>query len=375
LQVRTIDEALKLTPQCGLPQQNFVCADRSGRIAWSIIGMIPRRIGPGKRGAIAAREAGRWDGFLPPDEYPRLLDPACGCLWTANNRVVGGAAFAKIGNAGMDTGLRAGQIRDRLLALDQATEADMLKVQLDDEARSYRKWQQLFLNEVPYVAANPRRYELRRLVETWDGHASAESAGYRIVNAFRFEVRRLILEPIREEINRKGVFGPSSPTVLPQDEGILWALVTARPLHVLSPRYASWPELFQTAADNVTRLLQAEGRPFEQCAWGLANATLVKHPLSDAVPLLGRWLDLPPAALPGARMDLPRITSPGHGASQRFVVSPGKEELGLFHMPGGQSGHPLSPHYHDGHADWEQGKPTPFLPGAKVHEMVLSPKR
>ena len=32
-------------------------------------------------------------------------------------------------------------------------------------------------------------------------------------------------------------------------------------------------------------------------------------------------------------------------------------------MPGGQSGHPLSPHYADGHAAWAKGEPTPFLPG------------
>src|SRR5262249_44659050 len=42
---RTIEDALKVTPHCGLPHQNFVCADRTGRIAWTIIGMIPRRRG------------------------------------------------------------------------------------------------------------------------------------------------------------------------------------------------------------------------------------------------------------------------------------------------------------------------------------------
>jgi penicillin amidase len=56
-----------------------------------------------------------------------------------------------------------------------------------------------------------------------------------------------------------------------------------------------------------------------------------------------------------------------------MVVSPGKEALGLFHMPGGQSGHPLSPHYRDGHAAWVRGEATPFLPGAAVHVLTLVP--
>jgi penicillin amidase len=59
---------------------------------------------------------------------------------------------------------------------------------------------------------------------------------------------------------------------------------------------------------------------------------------------------------------------PGFGASDRFVVAPGQENTGVFHMPTGQSGHPLSPYYNLGHDDWMSGKPTPFVPGeAKWH--------
>lgn len=64
-----------------------------------------------------------------------------------------------------------------------------------------------------------------------------------------------------------------------------------------------------------------------------------------------------------------------YGASQRMAVSPGREAEGYFHMPCGQSGHPLSPHYRDGHGAWMTGKPTPFLPGAAVHTFRLEPLR
>jgi penicillin amidase len=87
---------------------------------------------------------------------------------------------------------------------------------------------------------------------------------------------------------------------------------------------------------------------------------------------LGRWLDLPADRLPGDS-NMPRFQSPGAGASERMVVSPGREAEGLFEMPGGQSGHPLSPHYGDGHAAWVKGEPTPFLPGPAVHVLTLTP--
>ena len=54
-----------------------------------------------------------------------------------------------------------------------------------------------------------------------------------------------------------------------------------------------------------------------------------------------------------------------------MAVTPGRESEGYFHMPCGQSGHPLSPHYRDGHEAWASGKPTPFLPGPAVNTLIL----
>jgi penicillin amidase len=42
-------------------------------------------------------------------------------------------------------------------------------------------------------------------------------------------------------------------------------------------------------------------------------------------------------------------------------------------MPGGQSGHPLSPYFRAGHEAWARGEPTPFLPGKTEHTLTLTP--
>jgi penicillin amidase len=67
------------------------------------------------------------------------------------------------------------------------------------------------------------------------------------------------------------------------------------------------------------------------------------------------------------------VQTPTHGASERFVVSPGREDEGIFHMPGGQSGHPRSPFYRAGHEAWVKGEATPFLPGPAQHTLTLTP--
>lgn len=90
---------------------------------------------------------------------------------------------------------------------------------------------------------------------------------------------------------------------------------------------------------------------------------------------LGRFLDIRPTPLPGGWSDVPRIQRPDYGASERLVVAPGREGAGIFQMPCGQSGHPLSPHYADGHAAWVEGHPTPLLPGPDLATLTLVPDR
>jgi penicillin amidase len=82
---------------------------------------------------------------------------------------------------------------------------------------------------------------------------------------------------------------------------------------------------------------------------------------------------MPELPLPGDN-HMPRVQSPAGGASQRMVVSPGEEEKGIYHQPGGQSGHPLSPYYRLGYEDWVYGKASPLLPGSSEHQLKLTPK-
>ena len=56
-----------------------------------------------------------------------------------------------------------------------------------------------------------------------------------------------------------------------------------------------------------------------------------------------------------------------------MVVTPGREDEGILHMPGGQSGHPLSAFWSAGHDAWVEGRPLPFLPGRAVHTLRLLP--
>ena len=142
-------------------------------------------------------------------------------------------------------------------------------------------------------------------------------------------------------------------------------------MHLLHPRFAGWQDFLLAAADAATGECGPDA--LEACTWGDVNVLSMRHPLGRAVPLLGTWLDMPARSLPGDT-HMPRVQAPAMGASQRFAVIPGREASGYFHMPGGQSGHPMSPFYDAGHRAWVKGEPAPFLPGQERHRLVLKPR-
>jgi len=87
---------------------------------------------------------------------------------------------------------------------------------------------------------------------------------------------------------------------------------------------------------------------------------------------VGRWLDMPLQPLPGD-LYTPNMHWNASASSERMIVSPGREQEGIMHMPTGQSGHPLSPFYSNSHPAWVNGEPTPFLPGPAVYTLRLNP--
>jgi penicillin amidase len=369
-----LDEALRIAATAGIPAQNFVCADASGRIGWTIIGAIPRRVGyDGRTPTSWADGSRRWDGWLRPEEYPRIVDPPDGRLWTANARTVGGDDLAKIGYGGYDLGARAQQIRDDLRSLTWISETDMLRVQLDDRALFLTPWRGVMASILRPLGTRPSgtpRAWAKKQAEAWRGWASVDSVSYRLVRAFRRAVMDETLSPFFAACARADP--RFDPELLHQLEGPVARLVTERPAHLLNPRYRSWNELIVAGIDRAVASLRAVGPDLDNRTWGERNTVRIRHPLSQVLPSLSRFLDMPPEPLPGDS-NMPRFQGPSEGASERLVVSPGREENGIFHMPGGQSGHPLSPFYRAGHQAWARGEATPFLPGPTIHRLRLSP--
>jgi penicillin amidase len=384
LSARTVDEALRVADHTAIPAQNMLVGDRDGGIAWRLLGPVPRRAD-----ACLATPAGlaKDTGAAIPNLFngastcpPWPLETSAGVsvdgtgvdrLWTANSRVVDGELLGRIGDGGYTLGARAKQIRDGLMGKTHFDERDLLAIQLDDRAILLERWWRL-LREQPTQADTPALHALADAAAEWQGRAGIDSVGFRLVRAWRLAVHDRIAAGLAAPA-RAALEDGFEPPSIPQLEGVAWPLVTRQPAHLLPPRFDSWQALFEDAAVEVRDELSAQG-PLAQRNWGERNTANICHPLSRALPAFARsLLCMPAEPLPGDA-NMPRVQGPDFGASERMVVSPGHEADGIIHMPGGQSGHPMSPFWGAGHDDWVHGRPTPFLPGEAVHEMQLSPQ-
>ena len=282
-------------------------------------------------------------------------------------------ALAQVGDGGYALGARARQIRDDLFAKQHVDERDLLAIQLDDRAVFLQRWwTQLRLEAAR--ARTPALGELAAAARTWQGRASADSVSYRIVRAWRLAVHARLLD---------GLTAPAQAALgdefvmpdLPQFEGVAWPLVMQRPANLLPRRFARLERVVRgrrigsarrarqaTAARSSAPGANATPRASAiRCRWHCPrsrNACCACRPT--------RW-----PATATCRASSRRISARPSAWSCRRATKP----TGFIHMPGGQSGNPLSPYWGAGHEDWVHGRPTPFLPGKPEHTLRLTPAR
>jgi penicillin amidase len=369
MEVESVEAGIDAARTFGMPSQNIVMADRGGHIGWIISGYLPRRRGfEGLRPRSWAGGDVGWDGALDEAQRPTLLDPAAGVIYTANNRTIGDESSRLIGHA-WASGYRAFRIAELLAGRSTFSERDLLAIQLDTRTIVFDLYRDLIL-EAARGSREPAVKETAKIVRAWNGSADTDQAALRLLEAFRRTLHAKVFAPLTAPCRTlDGRFAYRWPF----SEETLRRILEERPQHLLASRYASWSELLQSSLrDTLEDLATRNPQLTLDVPWGETNRAAIGHPLAMMIPQMSGALSMPPDPLPG-HWSAVRMATPGFGASARMVVSPGHESQGILHMPSGQSGHPMSPHFRDGHAAWVSGAPTAFLPGEPASRLLLTP--
>ena len=376
----TAAEAVAIAKRAGFPAQNLVAGDAAGHIGWTVAGALPGREAswtstfPAPASTAASHT---WSALAAPAAHPSIGDPSAGQIVTANARQLAGAGYAAIGDGGADLGARQRQLRDAVTALGSGVdEAAMYGVFLDDRALYLAPWRDRALQSLAGDAEptnRAKRDEFKRLLETtWTGRASVDSVGYRLTRAFVAGLYARLFAGVDEqlvELDKRASYARANP----RWPAVIARLLDEKPAGWLPAGAADWRALQLAAIDDAIAEIERTGTPLAEATWGRRNTTRIAHPMAKALPLGMRWLAAPAEPMPGDS-HMPRVAAPDFGQSERFVVAPGHEASGVFNMPGGQSGHPLSANFLGDHADWVAGRPTPLLPGATAHTLRLMPR-
>ena len=361
---------MALAPSFGIPSQNLLAADSTGAIGWRLTNRIPKRElddfdtaqdwSDGRQG---------WFGVI--DEAQQTSISEAERLWTANARMIGGDFYRLIGNGGYDLGARGWQIQQGLNTIKQADEQALHAIQLDNRALMLERWRELLLTVLTNDVISAHQLQAyRQHIITSSQRAAAEDVGYSLVRAFRLKLLELQFAPLSAYLEQHGARSQDLKYSL---ETPLWALLLQRRADTLPEAYASWDALLLEAVLQSKTQLEQQFGSLHEANWGNINTARISHPLASAVPLLGDWLNMPATPLNGDS-HMPRVQRPGFGQSQRMVVAPGQEQLGILTIPAGQSGHPLSPFYRADHHYWLNEVALPFLPGEKKYQLLLTPQ-
>ena len=372
--VRSVDEAIAVMNRAGGPANNVILADRGGHIAWTYTGKIPIR--RGFDGSVSVSWAdGRfgWTRYVSPEALPRILDPPSGFIVSANQRMLDASYPYVIGHSFV-SGYRAFRISERLAAMTKLQERDLFDLQLDSTSQFYEFYRQLAqaLLTDAMVQRKPSLMRARQAFDAWNGKADAGSRGFVLVVRFREVLARSVFTPFLSSCQERDAQFSYNGDL---DTPLRQLLTTQIPeLNPDSDHFPNWSDFLLNAVEQSVRELEEEhpSVALTELTWGHLNRVRIAHPLANALPGFGYILNMSDEPASGCGQCI-RVMQDGLGASQRLVVSPGHQDEGILHMPGGQSGHPLSPHYRDQQHYWSEGLPLPLLAGTPVHTLTLVP--
>jgi len=346
------------------PSLNATYADVDGNIGFRTAGLLPiRGHGLGLVPLAGDNPENRWQGYVPTEQMPEILNPSTGFIAAANARV------NSIDNPPMVSADNAPGYRIRRLHTVLSSRSDFT---MDDMRILQRDWHDqqaaLLLPTLLPALEGAELSDIDRaaltVLQEWQEYPQAlPDLGAPLI--FQAWYRALAVE----------VFRPAmSDALFKQLFKSNYALNHSLDRLILHDTDSTWwrgdsEKIVRTAFSAAVaeiRDVQGDSVP----AWRLDRMHRVKleHELGKAVPQLAWLFNADPAPWGGstatvgrARYRYDRAYDVTSAATVRVVgeMMPSAPQMQAI-MPGGQSGHPLSPHYTNQFHLWLNGETLPI---------------
>ncbi|MGN4123920.1 penicillin acylase family protein [Lysinibacillus sphaericus] len=337
------------------PAQNFVFASKDGTIAYKANGEIPiRKQGEGQLPVPGDSSDYGWEGFIPWDELPTVVNPKEGFIATANNEVIGEEYPYHITDFWAQP-YRYERIKEVLEANDSLTVEDMMNLQMDQHNLYAREFLPDLLTSLKAKDQDEKYAEVIVLLEKWDMVDAKDSSAPLVFHTLMEQLQEVLFKDempldmynlmagkynITDQLLRKAYAGEKSIWI-DQQGGVDAAVYEAleRSIALIEERFGKKPSKWQ---------------------WGNFHQLTFDHTLGSASPILARYFNAKKVPIGGSKVTVQAADDDldgnvDHGASWRFVADVG-DLSSAYHIVGpGQSGHVKSKWYQDQGEDWANG--------------------
>ncbi|TMU88391.1 penicillin acylase family protein [Bacillus sp. BHET2] len=347
------EEALK---DFHVPTQNFVFASNDGTIAYKANGKIPiRKKGDGLLPVPGWDPDYEWQGFIPFEELPKVINPESGFVATANNKVVSDEYPYHISHHWAQP-YRYMRISEFLEGKSDLTLSDMEELQMDQLNLQAREFVPIISGDLDEGRFTTKEKKAINIIKSWNYRDDKQSAGPLIFHQWMNEISSGLFEKevpkemmklfegrqsVVDELIRKAHNGDESKWFV--DVGGYETFLTS--------------SLTQALAE----LEKAYGSSMDDWEWGMYHKVYFEHPLSGASKVLKKFLnDRDPIPVGGSRVTVEAASYNeegivNHGASWRFVIDT-EDMMKGYHIVGpGQAGHYKSQWYQNQIDSWIDG--------------------
>jgi len=354
------------------PSQNVVYAGTDGTIAYMMPGLVPqRRKGDGLSPVPGWVDDFEWDGFIPFEELPVYVNPPEGFIATANN-CMAGDSYPHLLTGEWLPDYRVRRIRELLASSHNMTPADHQRIQTESVSLLARRFLAAALPQTQSAAglSEDQRKALRALA-TWDGDMRVDSVPAALYFAWLVHFTQAAVAQAVGEERARTLFAKGDRVGFPFMP--FYEIGYELALRWLEGRPPAWigdvaPLLRPTLEQALAALHREFGRDPAGWTWGRVHRISFEHEIAR-LPGIGRLWKPVTIPAPGDgytinQSDLTPHFPPGPStviASCRLIIDVGAWDDCLAALPGGQSGHPASPHYQDRISEWREGRYFPLL--------------
>jgi penicillin amidase len=320
------------------PATNYVYADIAGNIGYQAVGRLPiRKDFDGSVPVDGSSGKFEWQGFIPFEKLPTILNPPSGTIVSANqDPFPKDYPFRVSGH--FDPSYRYRQIRERLGSRQAWKAEDMLSIQTD----IYSAFSRFLAGEV--VSAYARRRasyaalaDAVELLRNWNGQMSAGRPEPMIATLTYLHLRTTITR--RASQARQPVWATAAaPAVVER-------LLRERP----GEWFADYDKLLlDNFADAVEEGRRIQGRDVARWNYGAYNSMVLDNPIVGRLQFVGKYFNVGRVPMSGSpvTVKLKRLGE-AFGPSMRMVVDLSNLDASMQNITLGESGQVLSRHYRD----------------------------